>query len=156
MVESLPAARSAADAPPAEITLVVADDHAAVRRGVRARLEEHGDLKVVAEATTAAEALEAIRRQRPAVVVLDLHMPGEPTLPFVADMLAASPGTRILILTMQDDPAYAREALRAGVRGYLLKEAVDEELVDAVRAVAAGETYLQLELRVRLAGVLAG
>ncbi|MEE4590429.1 response regulator transcription factor [Streptomyces sp. DSM 41524] len=80
---------------------------------------------------------------QPSVLVLDLTMAGQSSLPSIPDLLAASPGTRILILTTQEDPAFARAALRIGAAGYLLKEAAAEELVGAARQVAKGATYLQ-------------
>ena len=85
------------------------------------------------------------------MLVLDLNMPGEPSLPAIPALREASPETQIVVLTMQDDPAFAREALRAGALGYVLKEAADAELVEAVRLAAGGDTYLHPELGARLA-----
>src|SRR5919199_2192980 len=108
-------------------------------------------MRVVAEAGHVADALRFVRAHRPKVLVLDLNMPGEPSLPAIPQFLEGSPETSIVVLTMQDDPAFAREALRAGARGYVLKEAADDELVEAVRAAARGDTYLNPRLRARLA-----
>jgi two-component system response regulator NreC len=134
-----------------EITVVLADDHAVVRSGLRLLLDQAG-LHVLAEAGDAGSALRSVLGYKPAVLVLDLNMPGEPTsleaIPRVADV---SPGTRVVVLTMQEDPAFAREALRAGAAGYVLKEAADSELVEAVRRAAAGETYLNPRLGAALA-----
>jgi two-component system response regulator NreC len=134
-----------------EITVVLADDHAVVRSGLRLLLDQAG-LHVLAEAGDAGSALRSVLGHKPAVLVLDLNMPGEPTsleaIPRVADV---SPGTRVVVLTMQEDPAFAREALRAGAAGYVLKEAADSELVEAVRRAAAGETYLNPRLGAALA-----
>jgi two-component system response regulator NreC len=132
-------------------TIVLADDHAVVRRGLRLVLEGEEDLEVVAEAGDVTDALRYVRAHRPRVLVLDLNMPGEPTLPAIPRFLEGSPETAIVVLTMQDDPGFAREALRAGVRAYVLKEAADDELVEAVRAAARGDRYLNPRLGARLA-----
>jgi len=125
-----------------EITVVLADDHAVVRSGLRLLLEQAG-LHVLAEAGDAESALRSVLGHKPTVLILDLNMPGEPTsleaIPRVTDV---SPATRVVVLTMQEDPVFAREALRAGAMGYVLKEAADSELVEAVRRAAVGETYL--------------
>ncbi len=134
-----------------QTTIVLADDHAVVRRGLRLVLEGEEDLTVVAEAGDVTDALRYVRAHRPRVLVLDLNMPGEPTLPAIPRFLEGSPETAIVVLTMQDDPGFAREALRAGVRAYVLKEAADDELVQAVRAAAGGSTYLNPRLGARLA-----
>jgi len=134
-----------------EITVVLADDHAVVRSGLRLLLEQAG-LHVLAEAGDAESALRSVLGHKPTVLILDLNMPGEPTsleaIPRVTDV---SPGTRVVVLTMQEDPVFAREALRAGAMGYVLKEAADSELVEAVRRAAVGETYLNPRLGAALA-----
>ena len=133
------------------ITVVLADDHGVVRSGLRLLLDQAG-MEVLAEAADAESALRTVLGYKPRVLVLDLNMPGElsslEAIPRVGD---ASPGTRVVVLTMQEDPRFAREALRAGALGYVLKEAADEELVEAVRRAAAGETYLNPKLGVALA-----
>jgi two-component system response regulator NreC len=134
------------------ITLVLADDHAVVRSGLRLLLDQAGGLRVVAEAGDAGTALRKVLGHKPAVLVLDLNMPGEPSsMDAIAQVAEISPGTRVVVLTMQDDPAFARRALRAGAAGYVLKEAADSELVEAVRRAAAGETYLNPRLGAALA-----
>ena len=137
---------------PDEITIVLADDHAVVRAGLRLLLDQAGGLRVVSEAGDAGSALRTVLGHKPAVLVLDLNMPGELTsldaIPKVGD---ASPGTRVVVLTMQEDPAFARRALQAGAAGYVLKEAADSELVEAVRRAAAGDTYLNPRLGAALA-----
>ena len=145
------AAMTAQDAQPDAITVVLADDHVVVRSGLRLVLEAETDMRVVAEAGEVADALRYVRAHRPSVLVLDLNMPGEPSLPAVPRFLEGSPGTAIVVLTMQEDPGFAREALRAGARGYVLKEAADDELVEAIRAAARGDTYLNPRLGARLA-----
>jgi two-component system response regulator NreC len=136
---------------PRRITLVLADDHAVVRTGLRLLLETEVGLEVVAEAATADDALRQARAHRPAVLVLDLKMPGRPSLEVIPEIRAAVPETAIVVLTMQEDPAFARAALRAGATAYVLKEAADEELLQAVRFAADGETYLNPRLGARLA-----
>jgi two-component system, NarL family, response regulator NreC len=134
------------------ITVVLADDHAVVRAGLRLLLERTGDLEVVSEAGTAEDAVRTVLGHKPSVLVLDLNMPGDlsslDAIPRVAD---ASPATRVVVLTMQEDPEFARRALRAGAAGYVLKEAADSELVEAIRRAAAGETYLTPSLGAALA-----
>jgi two-component system, NarL family, response regulator NreC len=138
--------------PAAQITtILVADDHAVVRSGLRMLLDAEEDFEVVAEAGDVSSTLRSVRGHKPSVLILDLNMPGEPSLPAIPQLREASPGTQIVVLTMQSDPAFAREALRAGAVGYVLKEAADSELVDAVRSAAAGRTYLNPELGARLA-----
>jgi two-component system, NarL family, response regulator NreC len=133
------------------ITVVLADDHAVVRTGLRLLLEAQAGLEVAAEAATAEDALRHARAQRPAVVVLDLKMPGRSSLEVIPEIRAAVPETAIVVLTMQEEPAFARAALSAGASGYVLKEAADEELLQAVRMAADGETYLDARLGARLA-----
>src|ERR671935_715276 len=133
-------------------TIVLADDHAVVRSGLRMVLEREAGFEVVSEAGDADAAVRTVLGHKPSVLVLDLNMPGELTsleaIPRVAEV---SPGTRVVVLTMQEDPEFARRALRAGAAGYVLKEAADDELVEAVRRVAAGGTYLNPSLGARLA-----
>jgi two-component system response regulator NreC len=136
--------------PNAAITIVVADDHAVVRGGLRRLLEAEPDLSVVAVAGDVEETVARVGEHRPAILLLDLHMPGGGSLPALGRIRDASPETGILVLTMQDDPGFARESMLRGARGYVLKEAEEADLLQAVRAVAAGGTYLQPELGARL------
>ena len=130
------------------ISIVLADDHRMVRSALRALLEAYEDLEVVADVGDAAAALNSSIEHRPAVLVLDLTMPGDLTaLDAIPEVLAASPDTGIVVLTMQQDPAFARRALRLGAMAYVLKESADTELVDAVRHAAAGEVYVASQLR---------
>jgi two-component system response regulator NreC len=131
-------------------TIVVADDHAVVRSGLRRLLDATPEFGVVGEAGDVEGTLAALVEHRPAILVLDLHMPGGGSLAALPTLCAASPETAVLVLTMQDDPGYAREAMLRGARGYVLKEAEEPELVHAIRTVAAGGTYLQPELGARL------
>jgi two-component system response regulator NreC len=132
-------------------TIVLADDHTVVRNALRLLLDAEPGFEVVAEAGDADTAVRYVRGHKPAVLILDLNMPGRASLDAVPDIREASPGTEIVVLTMQNEPAFARRALQAGVRGYVLKEAADAELVQAVRSAAAGDTYLQPALGARLA-----
>lgn len=132
-------------------TIVLADDHTVVRSALRMLLEAESDFEVVAEAGDAETAVRYVRGHKPTVLILDLNMPGRSSLEAIPDIKEASPATEIVVLTMQNEPAFARKALQAGVRGYVLKEAADGELVQAVRSAAAGDTYLQPALGARLA-----
>ena len=147
-----------------QITIVLADDHQVVRAGLRLLLQAEDGFEVVAEAGDVATTERRVAAYHPRVLILDLNMPGGSSLPGnVQDMSAVgslpaiprlretAPGTQIVVLTMQNDPAFAREALRAGAIGYVLKEAADSELVQAVRLAAEGRTYLNPELGARLA-----
>jgi two-component system response regulator NreC len=142
---------AAVDARIGEVTIVIADDHTVVRRALRLLLEEEQGFKVVAEAEDAESAVRYVRGHKPTVLILDLNMPGQPSLEAIPEIREASPETRIVVLTMQKEPGFARQALQLGVLGYVLKEAADDELVQAVRSAAAGETYLQPALGARLA-----
>jgi two-component system, NarL family, response regulator NreC len=133
------------------ISIVLADDHTVVRRALRLLLDEEPGFEVVAEAEDAEGAVRYVRGHKPTVLILDLNMPGRPSLEAIPEIRAASPGTKLVVLTMQKEPAFARQALQLGVLGYVLKEAADDELVQAVRRAAAGETYLQPALGARLA-----
>jgi two-component system, NarL family, response regulator NreC len=133
------------------ITVVLADDHAVVRSALRMLLEDEADMEVVAEAGDAEAATRYVRGHRPTVLILDINMPGGSGLAAIPTIRSESPETQIVMLTMQGETASAREALQAGVLGYISKDAASEELVTAVRMAAQGRTYLQPELGARLA-----
>jgi CheY-like chemotaxis protein len=124
-----------------------------VRSGLRLLLEEEDDFSVVGQAGDVDGALDRARTDAPAVILLDLNMPGRPSLPAIPDLLAAAPGTAVVVMTQHDDPEFARTALLGGASGFVLKEAAHSELVDAVRAAAAGRTYVNPALGARLATV---
>jgi len=126
-------------APP--IRVLVADDHAVVREGIRGVLGGEPGFLVVAEAATAAEAIELAAAHQPDVVVLDITMPGGSGLAAVAGIAEAAPGAAVLMLSMHDNPEYVRESERAGAQGYLRKDSAAAELRQAVRAVHRGERY---------------
>jgi two-component system response regulator NreC len=134
------------------ITIALADDHEIVRDGLRRIVESEADMEVIAEVGDAEEARRRTSGLKPTVLVLDLNMPGEPSLASIPAILDGSAETRVVVLTMQDDPAYAREAFRLGAKGYVVKHAAGSELVDAIRAAASGETYINPQLGARLAG----
>ncbi len=122
-----------------------------VRSALRMLLDAEPGLEVVAEAGDVDGAIRYLRGHRPEVLILDLNMPGRASLEALPDIAEASPETQVVVLTMQSEPAFAREAMQAGVLGYILKEAADTELVKAVRLAAQGRTYLQPDLGARLA-----
>ncbi|HSO97424.1 MAG TPA: response regulator transcription factor [Solirubrobacteraceae bacterium] len=135
-----------------QIRVVVADDHAVVRRGLTALLRAEG-CEVVAEAGDLDGARRFTLRRKPDVLVLDLNLPEGSSLKSVPGLRRECPSTQIVILTMQDEPAYAREALAAGALGYVLKDAADTELVEAVRRAASGEPYLNPRLGAKIASM---
>jgi two-component system response regulator NreC len=143
-------ARSSPEGCEVTTTIVLADDHPVVRSALRMLLEAEPGFEVLAEAGDADTAIRYVRGHKPTVLILDLNMPGRSSLEAVPDIQKASPETEIVVLTMQNEPAFARKALQAGVRGYVLKEAADSELVQAVKSAAVGDTYLQPALGARL------
>ena len=141
---------------PSPVRIVLADDHAVVRRGLRLLLDDETGFEVVAEAGNVDGARRYVRGHNPQVLVLDLNMPGGSSLEAIPVIRAEAPNTQIVVLTMQDDPEYAREALAGGAIGYVLKEAADAELVEAVRRAASGQGYLNPSLGARVAAMPAG
>src|SRR5579862_8426617 len=140
------------EAPPSgAITIVLADDHQVVRAGLRLLLQAEDGFDVVAEAGDVATTERRVAAYHPRVLILDLNMPGGSSLPAIPRLREAAPGTQIVVLTMQNDPNFARDALRGGAIAYVLKEAADSELVQAVRLAAQGRTYLSPELGARMA-----
>ena len=132
------------------IRVLIVDDHAVVRTGLRRVLEAEPDIDVVGEAPDAERAVFEAIENKPDIVLLDVMMPGKSGIEGMPALLQAAPDARVLILSMQDDPRYVREAFDAGASGYVLKEAADTEVVDAVRAVGAGERYVHPSLGARL------
>jgi two-component system response regulator NreC len=119
-----------------------------VRQGLRLLIDNEDGLQVIAEAGTVPDAERLTRAHRPTVLVLDLNMPGGSSLEAIPRLREQ---TAVVVLTMQDDPAFARQALQAGALGFVLKEAADEELLEAIRLAAAGDTYLNPRLGARIA-----
>jgi two-component system response regulator NreC len=132
-------------------TVVIADDHTVVRQGLRMLIDADPEMQVVAEAGTVPDAERLTRAHRPTVLVLDLNMHGDSGLDAIPRLRESAPDTNIVVLTMQDDPGFARQALQTGALGFVLKEAADEELLEAIRLAATGENYLNPRLGARIA-----
>ncbi len=127
-----------------KIRVLVADDHAVLRAGLRMLINSQSDMEVAAEAADSAEALERVGLLQPDLVLMDITMPGGGGIPVIPAVLKACPKTRVLVLTMHDDPTYLRATMEAGATGYLVKSAADTELLTAIRTVAAGRTFVNL------------
>ena len=132
------------------IRIVIVDDHAVVRSGLRRVLDAEDDIDVVGEAGDLRNAVFEVRAQKPDVVLMDVVMPGGSGIDATPAVLKEVPEAKVLVLSMQDDPRYVREAFAAGAHGYVLKEAADAEVVDAVREVASGGRYVHPALGARL------
>lgn len=127
---------------PHRIRILLVDDHTLVRKGFRLILSQEPDLDVIGEANGGREGVELARRLAPDIVIVDVAMPDMNGVAATRAIVEACPDCRVLILSMYGDAVYVRESLRAGARGYLLKEAIDQDLVTAVRALAQGQSYL--------------
>ena len=132
------------------IRVLIVDDHAVVRSGLRRVLEAEDDIEVVGEAGEMRTAVFETREQKPDVILMDLVMPGGSGIEATAAVLKEAPEATVLVLSMQDDPRYVREAFAAGASGYVLKEAADAEVVEAIREVAGGNRYVHPALGARL------
>ena len=133
------------------IRLLIVDDHQLVRSGLRRLLEAEEDFDVEDEAGTAYDAVRLARLHKPDVILLDVVMPGGSGIDAISEIIEASPNTKVLTLSMEDDPSYVRHAFAAGAKGYVLKEAADDELIAAVREVANGGSYVDHTLGSRIA-----
>ena len=133
------------------VRVLIVDDHAVVRTGLRLLLDTEDDLETVAEAGTARDAVFEARKHKPDVVLMDVVLPDRSGIEVTPDVLKEAPEAKVLVLSMEDDPSYVREAFSAGASGYVLKEAADNELVTALRHVAAGERYVHPALGARMA-----
>ena len=127
---------------PAKLTVVLVDDHALVRHGFRRILEDDAEIEVVAEATTGEEAVTLAKKHRPAVIVMDCALPGMSGLDATRKILEANPAAAILMLSMHSEDTLVRQALDAGARGYILKNAMDLDMANAIKRVAKGEKVL--------------
>lgn len=130
------------------IRVIVADDHHLVRQGIRALLEKAGDMEVVAEAEDGLATVEQVTRLKPDVVLVDVAMPGLNGVEVARRLQEKNSGTRVVILSVHSDPALVRQAIRHGASGYLLKRALTEQLLLAVRSASQGETFLSPEVAV--------
>ena len=124
------------------IQVLIADDHGVVRAGLRALLSAEADLEVIGEAATGEEAVRAAIQEEPDVVLMDISMPGMEGIEATRCLAEAAPEVRVLLLTVHEDAALLREALRTGAAGYVIKRAVESELINAIRAAAAGDLYV--------------
>ncbi|MEO7651220.1 MAG: response regulator transcription factor [Bryobacteraceae bacterium] len=129
-----------------KIRILLADDHAVVRKGFRLIISQESDMEVVAEAGTGREAVRLALDLKPDVIILDIAMPDLNGVEATRRIHESNPECQILILSMHKDPVYVRESLRAGARGYLVKESIDDDLLRAVRAVASGGGFLSPEV----------
>jgi two-component system response regulator NreC len=132
------------------IRTLIVDDHAVVRSGLRKVLEAEPDIEVVGEAGDARYAVFEARAKQPDVILMDVVMPGKSGIEAIPDVLHDAPDAKVLILSMQDDARYVREAFAAGASGYVLKEAADTEVVAAIREIASGGRYVHPALGARL------
>ena len=130
--------------------VLVVDDHAVVRSGIRSLLQAEADFDVVGEASNARDAIFEARALKPDVILLDVVMPGESGIEVLPRLKKEAPEAKVLVLSMQDDPRYVREAFAQGANGYVLKEAADAEVVGAVREIAAGGEYVHPALGARM------
>jgi DNA-binding NarL/FixJ family response regulator len=141
--------------PPVKIDVILADDHAAVREGIRRFLESAGDVRVVAEVADGLAAIEAIRALKPALAVLDIKMPGASGIEVTRWIRASAPSTGVLILTAYDEEPFVRAALEAGANGFLLKDADCADIVRAVREVNEGRSVLDPDIASKVMALIA-
>jgi DNA-binding NarL/FixJ family response regulator len=149
MKPPVPAGPAEASAPTKRGVLVV-DDHPFMRAGIAQLIERQPDLRVCGEAGNPAEALQALAKARPDLILTDLTMPGRSGLEFIKDLRAAHAEAAVLVISMHDEVVYAERALRAGARGYIMKEAGGENLLAAIRQVLRGEIYVSPRMSARI------
>jgi two-component system response regulator NreC len=136
-----------------DVRVIVVDDHAVVRAGIALLLERHDGFEVVGEAGSAGDAVDQARRLQPDVILLDLTMPGKSGIEALSDLKEVVPDASVLILSMEDDASYVRAAFELGAKGYLLKDAANEDLITALREIAEGREYLHPQLGARMQAV---
>jgi DNA-binding NarL/FixJ family response regulator len=151
-------ARAAATPPasPAKRRVLLVDDHPFMRAGLAQLIDRQADLMVCGEAGSPVEAFQALATARPEVVLTDLTMPGRSGLEFIKDLLASHPQLAVLVISMHDEVVYAERALRAGARGYIMKEAGGENLLTALRQVLRGEVYVSPRMSARILEGMSG
>jgi DNA-binding NarL/FixJ family response regulator len=125
-----------------DLSILIADDHEVVRRGIRTLLEAHSEWTIVGEAASCREALDKTRKLRPDLLLLDLSMPDRNCIPDITAIVAASPSTKVMVLTMHDSGEMASRALAAGASGYVLKSDAARDLVRAIQAIGKGQAFL--------------
>jgi len=145
-----PTATSTPATPPAKRGVLVVDDHPFMRAGIAQLIERQADLSVCGEAGNPAEALQALVKTKPDLILTDLTMPGRSGLEFIKDLRAAHTDIAVLVISMHDEVVYAERALRAGARGYIMKEAGGENLLAAIRQVLRGEIYVSPRMSARI------
>jgi DNA-binding NarL/FixJ family response regulator len=136
--------------------ILLVDDHPFMRIGLATLIDRQPDLMVCAEAGNPAEAFHALEKTKPDLVLTDLTMPGRSGLEFIKDLVAAEPGLSILVISMHDEAVHAERALRAGARGYIMKEAGGENLLTAIRQILRGEVYVSPRMSARILAGLSG
>ncbi|MBE2217877.1 MAG: response regulator transcription factor [Ignavibacteria bacterium] len=136
------------------VRIVIADDHAFLREGIKKTIQDEMDMKIVGEASNANDALDIIRELNPDVVIMDISMPGKSGLDVLKDLKSLKRKTRILILSMHPEDRFAIRALKAGASGYLTKESAPDELVKAIRTVLTGRKYVSKALAEKLVDIL--
>ena len=136
--------------------ILIVDDHPVVREGLARRIDRQGDMAVCGEAETAAEALKAVAALRPDLVVVDLTLKDKSGLELIKDLRLRHPETPVLVLSMHDETLYAERALRAGARGYIMKQEAADHIIGAIRRVLGGEVYLSDRMASRLLGTFVG
>jgi two-component system response regulator NreC len=148
-----PAGTKDGESAPSAIRIILADDHALMRRSLRLLLESEADLEVIEEADDLALVVSHVQGHKPNVLVLDLGMPGGSSIEAILRLRESVPETQIVVLTMDESPVFAQQALAAGALGFMLKDAADDELPRAVRVVARGEEYISPRVSARLRGL---
>lgn len=141
---------------PARKRVFLVDDHPMMRAGLGHLIERQPDLTVCGEAANPAEALKGLPAARPDIILADLTMPGRSGLEFVKDLLAVAPTLSVLVVSMHDEAVYAERALRAGARGYIMKEAGGEAVVAAIRQILGGQAYVSPAMSARILDNLSG
>ena len=135
---------------PTRRRVLLVDDHPFMRAGLAQLIDRQADLAVCGEAGTPTEAMQAIAKSKPDLILTDLTMPGRSGLEFVKDLLASEPSLSVLVVSMHDEAVYAERALRAGARGYIMKEAGGEALLAAIRQVLGGAVYVSPRMSARI------
>lgn len=138
------------------IKIVIADDHSFLRMGIKKTINDEIDLKIVGEATNAAEAITVIRETEADVAIIDISMPGKSGLDILKDLKSQKIKVKVLILSMHPEDRFAIRALKSGAAGYLTKESAPDELVKAIRTILTGRKYVSSELAEKLADLLSG